>query len=196
MLQSLRRLRVLAPAAAAVLLVAGCAAGPRIRSQSAPNADVTRYQTYGFFEKLGTDTSTYASVLSLNLKEATSREMERRGYRRVDQGADLLVNFDVTTKDRIESRGTAGPVGLGLGLGWGDWRYGYGWGLGIRDTMIQTVTDGTLTVDVVDRAKNEIVWSGSAASQVTSRTLDDPKGAIDAAVPKIFERFPKAPATH
>ena len=197
MLQFLRRLRVLAPAAA-VLLVAGCAASPRIRSQSAPNADVMRYQTYGFFEKLGTDTSTYASVLSLNLKEATSREMDRRGYRRVDQGADLLLNFDVTTKDRIESRGTVGPVGLGLGLGWGDWRYGYGygWGAGIADTMIQTVTEGTLTIDVVDRAKNEIVWSGSAASQVTSRTLDDPKGAIDSAVPKIFERFPKAPATH
>jgi hypothetical protein len=194
MFQSISRLRMLLPIAAIALLATACTTSPRIRSQSAPNANVTNYQTFGFFEKLGTDTSSYASVLSLNLKQATAHEMERRGYRRVEKDADLLLNFDVTTKDRIESRGTAGPVGLGLG--WGDWRYGYGWGVGINDTMIQTVTEGTLTVDVVDRAKNEIVWSGSAAAQVTARTLDNPKAAIDSAVPKIFERFPKAPVPY
>jgi hypothetical protein len=43
---------------------------------------------------------------------------------------------------------------------------------------------------VVDRAKNELVWAGSAVAQVTSKTLDDPRGTIDRTVPLVFAKYP------
>jgi hypothetical protein len=168
--------------------VAGCTAQPKIRAQSAPGASVASYRTYGFFEKLGTDTSTYASVLSLNLKAAVSREMEARGYRAAPN-PDLLVNFNLVEKDKIE--GHSGPTfGLGFGHGWGSWRSGYSWGGSFSDTDIRSTTEGTLTIDVVDRSRNEIVWAGSAAGRITAKTLDDPKAAIDKTVPLIFAKYP------
>lgn len=173
---------------AAALLAAGCASRPVIRAHAAPGADVAAYRTYGFFEKLGTDDSTYSSLLSQYLKAATSREMESRGYRYVATGADLMVNFHLGEKDKIEGR--AGPsFGVGFGHPWG-WRSGYSWGMGFSDTDLRTTTEGTLTIDVVDRAKNELVWAGSAVAQVTSKTLDDPRGTIDRTVPLIFAKYP------
>lgn len=182
----------IAKAALAVLLaavVAGCATGPKIRAQTAPNGNVSSYRTYGFFEKLGTDSSSYASVLSLNLKAAASREMEARGYRLATSNPDLLLNFSLAQVEKIDGR--SGPTfGLGFGRGWGSWRGGYSWGAGINDVDIRSTTEGTLTIDVVDRAKNEIVWAGSAVAPITSKVLDDPKAAIDNTVPKIFAKFP------
>ena len=180
------------PAALALLalVLAGCTGGPRIRAQSAPGESVAAYRTYGFFDKLGTDDSTYASVLSVNLKAATVRELEARGYRAAPN-PDLLVNFHLAQRERIEGHSTP-RFSLGFGHGWGAWRspYGYGWGVGINDTDIRSTTEGTLTIDVVDRARNQIVWAGSAAGTITSKVLDDPKAAIDKVVPKIFEKFP------
>jgi uncharacterized protein DUF4136 len=179
---------VLAMAALVGLVAAGCATKPVIRAQSAPGGSVASYRTYGFFEKLGTDDSTYSSVLSLNLKAAVSREMEARGYRAAPN-PDLLVNFNLAQRAKIE--GHSGPTfGLGFGRGWGSWRSGYSWGAGINDTDIRSTTEGTLTLDVVDRARNEIVWSGSAAGEITSKVLDDPKAAIDRTVPLIFAKYP------
>ncbi len=174
---------------ALLTLVVGCTSQPRIRSQTAPGGNVSSYRTYGFFEKLGTDNSSYASVLSLNLKAAVAREMESRGYRQVASNPDLQVNFSLAQIEKIDGR--SGPTfGFGFGRGWGSWRGGYSWGAGINDIDIRSTTEGTLTIDVVDRAKNEIVWAGSAVAPITSKTLDDPKAAIDATVPKIFAKFP------
>jgi hypothetical protein len=175
---------------AAVLLAAGCAAKPVIRAHTAPGANVAAYRTYGFFEKLGTDDSTYSSLLSQYLKSATSRELEARGYRLAASNPDLVVNFHLGEKDKVE--GHASPsfgLSVGRGFGWG-WRTGYSWGVGINDTDLRTTTEGTLTIDVVDRARNELLWAGSAVAQITSKTLDDPQGAIDRTVPLIFAKYP------
>ena len=82
-------------AALAVPLVAGCATQPKIRAQSAPGGDVARYRTYGFFEKLGTDQSSYSSLLSQNLKSATAREMESRGLVRRERNPGDQRSFQL-----------------------------------------------------------------------------------------------------
>ena len=173
---------------AAALLAAGCTTRPVIRAHSAPGADVAAYRTFGFFDKLATDDSNYSSLLSQYLKAATTREMEARGYRYQATDPDLVLNFHLGEKDKIEGR--AGPnFGLSFGRGWG-WRSGYAWGMGINDTDLRTTTEGTLTIDIVDRSKNELVWAGSAVAEVTRKTLDDPRAAIDRTVPLIFAKFP------
>ncbi len=114
--------------------------------------------------------------------------MESRGYRYAATGADLVLNFHLGEKDKIEGR--SGPnFGLAFGRGWG-WRSGYSWGASFNDTDVRTTTEGTLTIDVVDRAKNELMWAGSAVAQVTSKTLDDPRGTIERTVPLIFAKYP------
>lgn len=183
------QIKMLAIVATGLVALSGCATGPKIRAQTAPGAEVQRYRTYGYLEKLGTDAGTYASALTLNLKAATDREMQSRGFTPATGSPDLVVNFFLDQKEKIE--GTSGPsFGLGFGRGWGSWRSGYSWGFGLSDTWIDSRTEGTLTIDVVDRAKNEIVWSGTAVGTVTGKMLDEPRAAIDSIVPKIFAKFP------
>lgn len=178
--------------AAATLLaaLAACQSAPEIRSQSAPNLDLTRYSTYGFVEKPSTDTAGYTTLTTRFLTEAVDREMQARGYTKSADSPDLLVNFDVATKDKIEGR--RGP---NVGFGYGGWRrgYGYGWGVGTGDD-IHNYTEGTLTIDVVDRSKNELVWSGTAVGRLTKEVLNKPQPAIDQAVGLIFNKYPRPAA--
>ena len=52
------------------------------------------------------------------------------------------------------------------------------------------MTEGTLTLDLVDRMKNELVWSGSAVRTLNAKILDQPRPAIDQAVNLIFAKLP------
>jgi hypothetical protein len=178
--------RGFAVAALALVLVA-CASKPQIRTQSAPALDVGKYQSFGFVEHPDTDTSGYTTLTTRYLKDAVTREMLARGYTQSEQ-PDLLVNFSVGSKDKVE--GNSWPD---VGLGWGRWSRGWGWGgtLGGRD--IRTITEGTLTIDVVDEEHKELVWSGTAKGRVTSKAENDPQPAINEAVSAIFAKYPKPP---
>jgi hypothetical protein len=168
------------------LLLTGCQTGPVVRTQSAPELDALRYQTFGFVEHPDTDKSTYTTLTTRYLKEAVTREMLARGYTQSDK-PDLLVNFFVASKDKVE--GTTGPA---LGVGYSRWGFrNWGWGVGYGGGDVRPVTDGTLTVDVVDGSRKAVVWSGSAQGRLTKKVLDHPQPAIDDAVTAIFAKYPK-----
>jgi hypothetical protein len=181
-----RLVRVLATASLLAILTA-CASKPVVRTQSAPALEIQKYQSFGFVEHPDTDKSGYTTITTRYLKDAVAREMVARGYTRSDQ-PDLLVNFTTGSKDKVE--GDSWPD---VGLGWGRWSRGWGWGgmWGSRD--IRTVTEGSLTIDVVDQQHKELVWSGTAKGRVTSKDEDNPQSAIDKAVTAIFTKYPKQP---
>jgi hypothetical protein len=47
----------------ALLLTAGCASGPTIRSNVDPAADFNKFRTFGFFQPLSTDREEYQSLI-------------------------------------------------------------------------------------------------------------------------------------
>jgi hypothetical protein len=171
-------------------LLAACQTRPEIRTQAAPGVDLASYHTYGFVEKPSTDTAGYKTLTTKSLEKAVSREMQARGYA-LSTHPDLLVNFKAASKDKVE--GETGP-GVGVGVGYGGFGRGrYGWGVGVGNVYsdIRTVSEGSVTIDVVDRERNELVWSGTAVGRLTKKVLDNPGPAIDAAVTDIFARYPR-----
>src|ERR1041385_7546207 len=163
-------------------ILTACAARPVVRTQSAPALDIQKYQTFGFVERPDTDKAGYTTLTTRYLKDAVTRETVARGYT-PSEHQDLLVNFTTSSKDKVE--GDPWPE---VGLGWGRWSRGWGWGgmWGGRD--IRTVTEGSLTIDVVDEQHKELVWSGTAQGRVTSKEEDNPQPAIDKAVAAIFDK--------
>jgi hypothetical protein len=171
------------------LLLAACATRPEVRTQAAANANLAAYHTYAFMPKPGTDKDGYKTLKTQSLERAVGREMLARGYTPAPaEQADLLINFNVKEKDKVE--GDLGPAG-GWGYGWGR-RYGYGYGFGFDDYYngITTVTEGSLMIDLVDRARNEVVWSGTAVGELTKKVLDNPDPTINRSVADIFARYP------
>ncbi len=171
-----------------VVAIASCASTrPLVRSDHDPSEDFSRFKTYGFFDKLGTDEA-YTTLLTKYLKEAVSREMERRGYRYSEEPG-LLVNFHAKVKEK--QRVVRSPAG-GYSRGYYGYRWGYygPWGGYAYDTYVEEYTEGTLNIDLVDRADMQMVWEGVAIGRVTEEDYDNLKQAVDAAVAAIFEKYP------
>jgi hypothetical protein len=175
-------------AAGLAIALSACQTRPEIRTQSAPELNALQYQTFGFIDHPNTDNASYTTLTTRYLKDAVAREMLARGYTQSDK-PDLVINFLVGSKDKVES--TPGPA---VGVGYGRWGWhGAGWGVGYGGRDIRTVTEGSLTIDVVDHGKSELVWSGTAEGRLTRKVLENPQPAIDDAVSAIFARYPKQP---
>ena len=176
-------------AIALAALLGGCAAsGPKIITNSDPNFVLANYQTYGFMQPLSTDRDGVRSLESQQLIAATSRELERLGLRRDDANPDLLVNFLLASKEKLETRPTtSGSVYYGRG-GYSRWG-GYGIGMGTTTEVVQR-TEGTLSIDIIDAELNQLVWEGAATGRVTDAMRENRREVIDAAVSEILARFP------
>jgi len=179
----------LIPLLAAVLL-ASCATGPTIRYDEDPAANFALYSTYGFSSRLEDESFGYQSFLTRYLETAISGEMEARGYR-ASAEPDLMINFYVNTREKI--RGTTVSA---AGGGYFGYRRGYYrcWGgyYGCWDgyeTNVRQYTEGTLTIDIVDAKRNQLIWEGIAVGRIRESTLDDLEGAVNRVVPLIFDEF-------
>lgn len=174
--------------AAAVLLLASCATGPRVTSDVDPSANFGQYRSFAFYSPLAIEGQGYATLTSGRTKDAARRQMESRGYVYDEKSPDLWVNLNAYMQEKTDVVNTP-EVDY-------DYYYSYRarryvavptW----RDrTDVYKYTEGTLNVDLVDAKQNRLVWTGVAVGRV-GRTKPEERGAkIDAAVAEIFLRYP------
>jgi len=173
---------------AALLLcacVASCAVKPTIRTDRDPQVDLGAYKTFAFLEPLTTDSKGYSTLLSARLRDATRRELVKRGYRYDESSPDLLVNFNINIKERQELRAIPrwGYFGYRDGL-YDPWP-GYPY-----DIYTITYAQGTLIVDLVDATRKQLVWQGLASGRISDKVMRNPDAAIDQAVAEIFAQYP------
>jgi hypothetical protein len=171
----------------ALLTLAACASGPQIITNSAPDFDVSSYQTFGFLQPLSSDRGDVRTLMSTHLVAATTRELERSGLRFSENDPDILVNFVVSTRETIQSRPST-SVGMSQGRGrYGTWG---GYNMSMSTTEIVQRTEGTIDVDIIDVSRNQLVWEGAAAGRITDSTRDKLKETVDQAISDIFAQFP------
>jgi Domain of unknown function (DUF4136) len=174
--------RLLVPLLAFAFL-AGCASGPRVHVEQSPDSNFASFRTFNFHEEAGIDESAYETTVAGYIKRAITENMTARGYS-LSSEPDLLINFRLGDQERIESRG--GPS-LGIGIGYGNphWAVGYN-----TRARVRSYTEGSLTIDLVDRARNMAVWTGTALERVTNADRDNAGRAAEQAVMEIFLRYP------
>lgn len=173
---------------AALAMLAACATGPRVRTDTDPEANFSQYRTYGFYQPLAMEQSGYSSYLSDRIKTSVRREMDARGYRYDATNPDLKVNFQGVIRERTDvyevprsdiqffySYRARAYVGVPV---WYD------------QTRVNQYTEGTLTIDLVDAARNRLVWTGDAIGRVTQKTAPERLVAADRAIGAIFARYP------
>jgi hypothetical protein len=171
----------------ATVFMAACSSGPRIITNSDPSADWSQLRTFGFYEPLGTDQGSVRSLISNQLLDSTTREMENAGFARSDSQPDLLINFVLSTRETLQTRpSSSASVHHGRGR-YGTWS---GWSMSGSTTEVVQRTEGTLGIDIIDRARNQLVWEGAASQRVTDSTRRNQAEVLDAAVMDIFMSFP------
>lgn len=170
--------------------LSACSSGPTIRADADPSTNLSAYKTFGFFDQVSTDKGGYGTIASTRLKQATRNELTRRGYTYSDASPQLLVNFNINLENRSDVRSEPG-VGVGYG-GYYGYRAGmYGvWGGYPQDIETVHYQVGTLTIDMVDSARKQLVWQGTAQGRVDKKSVENPGPSIDKVVADIFAKFP------
>lgn len=72
----------------------------------------------------------------------------------------------------------------------GRYRTWSGWSMSGSTTEVVQRTEGTLGIDIVDRARNQLVWESAASQRVTESTRQNQAEVLDVAVAEIFAKFP------
>ncbi|MDQ3056463.1 MAG: DUF4136 domain-containing protein [Pseudomonadota bacterium] len=174
--------------AALLSLLAACATGPRIRTDYDPEADFGRYRSYAFYQPIAMETSGYSTYITDRVKTNIRREMQARGYTYNETSPDLRVNFQGIVEERTDVYSMPRV----------DYQYYYSYRarsyvavpVWYDEAQVSRYTEGTLTVDVVDAARNRMVWTGDAIGRVTQRTPQERAAQVDRSITDIFAKYP------
>jgi len=172
-------------AAAAFLLVAAACAtsgGPEVRVEFDKDAPFERYRTFAFQSPLGTG----EGAVTRYLTSATRRELEARGLRFDEKSPDVRVNFNGRLSER-HGAPLSGPPG-----GYYSYRQGHyaAWS-GYPALEAAPYTLGTVNIDLIDTARNQLVWEGVVTGVVSDKVLAELQPAVDRAVAAAFARYPR-----
>jgi len=120
------------------------------------------------------------SLLDKRMRAAVNSKLKTRGFRYVEGGeSDIRLNYHVTFKDKL--------VGSGSDFGYvgryhrGAFSSGFNW-------SVRQYQEGTIIIDIVDRAKDQLVWRGWIVSRNRDGNYDEAE--INRAVNQILMRFP------
>jgi len=194
----LARIRpALIAAAAAVVLLAGCAPSVKVRSDADPDVNLTQYQTYGFFSQLGVEGDSYSNLVGRHFRDAISAQMEARGYSKSDS-PQLQVNVSIGAEEKIRVNTYQDPYLYGGYYG----RYGYGymgspWGYPTTTrTSVSQYTEANVYIDMVDASEHKLVWQGVATFTLTDKMQEQLRETVYSTVDKVFSQYPvPAPAS-
>jgi hypothetical protein len=155
---------------ALVLALASACSSLRVASDWDHAYDFTALRTYSWARTQESDAQGPLVFLDRRIRRAVDDELAARGYRPVESGGDFLMLYTAKVRDRVDV------------TRWG----GRWWG----STTVDRYQQGTLMLGVVDRARDEIVWTGWAEGIVSEESPSEED--VREAVAKILKGFPPA----
>ena len=172
-----------------LILAAGCA-GQQVTTDYSPATSFSQFKTFALVSS--PDTAAAQQLLDQRVRNAVQAQLTTKGLTPADrQNADLYVGYGMV--DKTHRQVYTYNDGWGWGGGWG-WRY-YRWGVAWPMTVqrrVETYTDGTVVVNLVDAKTKKVVWEGEVPD-VVNLPVDNPIRAtkeVDAAVTKLFTKYP------
>jgi Domain of unknown function (DUF4136) len=175
-----RILAVCTAAVATVVTLAGCTtASSPVRVDQAESG-LPKCSTFQWLSP----SQDAASFTEQRVRDATLETLKAKGYAVATEGADCRVSYVFAASEPAKSKPSVG-VGAGGGSG------GVGGGIGVSIPVgRRDKYSGTLTIDVIDSARNAQVWSGSldasfAAAEMTQQEANE-------AVKTVLAKFPDA----
>jgi hypothetical protein len=174
-----------------VLLSSACSSGLTVRSDEDPSANFSQYQTFNFFDPMGIEGGYNSAIFGELFREAITREMSERGYRKADN-PDLMINVTVRSDDKVSMRTYSSPYMSGAYYGRpGGAQYGSAVGVGVGvSTRATKTTEASVFIDLVDNEKDRVSWQGVAVVDVTDKVAQQLRDATFTAVNAVFDKYP------
>lgn len=184
------------------LTLASCATRYDVRTDLDPAIDFSAYKTFAIPPRPKAESADTPDVLDnalvrKRLEGLFTKHLNARGLLPAAQhdAADLLVRYWVTTEaktdvDTVPS--VVGPSVYGYGYPGPHPYWGGRWGPMYQDVVVRNYTEGTLVLDLVDRARNELVWRAYIVGRL-SRERETMYQLADEALGRAFQALPREP---
>ncbi|GGK68022.1 DUF4136 domain-containing protein [Rufibacter glacialis] len=168
-------------------LLAGAPACSPVRvlnTQTSPGFNLGSYQTFGFMEvKADSSGVNIPSEYLASLQREVASQLKQRGLTQTTTEPDLLVNLGVVVQEKTQTRQT--DIRSDPPYYMGQRRYTWK----SKEVEVGRYKEGTISVHLVDRARNELVW-GSEAESVIPGKEGKVQERISAGVEKLFSSIP------
>lgn len=183
-----------------LIILASCSR-PHVYSDYDHSVDFTEYKTYAW---LPNPLDSYSNnmfnnqIVENNIKNYASRELDKRGYAVSTNQPDLLIEYNLAIEKKERTVHT--PLyDYPYNYNWNSYpyydpyrRYMYGFGpppyISGYESETIPYTEGTLTISVIDRKTNTLIWRGWNIEKVS-----DPEtfgATLQKDISFIFKRFP------
>ncbi|ENA1793501.1 DUF4136 domain-containing protein [Flavobacterium psychrophilum] len=140
-------------------LFASCSA-VRVNSDYDKKTDFSVYKTYAFY-KTGIDKVEISDLDKKRILRSIDEQMTTKGFTK-SETPDLLININTKAEKNINVTQFNAYYGYGWGFGWNPY---FG-----ANYSINTNTEGTLTIDLIDAKKKELIWQGEGVGYLTKNT--------------------------
>jgi hypothetical protein len=167
-----------------VLALAACGPHVDVRAERSRIATFPRYSTYTWGSPAAPARSsgeTEASLLDWRIRNAVERALAAKGYERTDGAATLLVDYDVSTRERntdsfreyFQYRRTGATQGMG-------------------ESFVRGYGEGTLVLHLVDARTRELAYRASATG-VIDESAD--RSRLEKAITRMMADLPQSTGT-
>ena len=169
----------------AILTMLTTPAQAKIQVDFDPGVDFAKYKTFAYIG--GVDKLVMLQLnpdlINNRVHRAVTRELTAKGLREVkpEENPDLVVRYwaNTSTQVNVAATGNWGPYGPYIGTYWGYW---------YNTVTATTQRQGSLTVDLIDPRKKDLVWRLYIIRKITN--ADKAWKAADKDFTKGFESFP------
>ncbi len=171
-----------------LLLAAGCA-GQQVTTDYSPATSFSQFRTFALVSPPDTGAQ---QLLDQRVRNAVQTQLDAKGLTVADrQNADLFVGYGMVDKTHTDVYTYRDGWGWGGGWGWRYYRWGVAWPMAVQ-RQIETYTDGTVVVNLVDAKTKQVVWEGEVADVVNIPVANPIRATeqIDKAVAKLFAKYP------
>lgn len=152
----------------------------KVASDYDQNIDFNQYKSFAFF-KPGIDKAEISDLDKKRILRAIEEEMMAKGFTKSEE-PDVLVSIFTKTKENINIYQN-NNFGYGYRWGWNPWYWGAG------HNTVNTTSEGTLYIDLIDSEGKELVWQGMGTAAL-AKEVDRKQERINEIVEKIFEKYP------
>lgn len=165
-----------------LLISFGCSPVKILKTDKADGFLLANYKSFDFVPVTfnGVESPSFNTRVAW-LKEEIVKQLTQRGLQQSSADPDLLVNIGIVIEEKTQTRETTirdAPMYMG--------QRNYTWQS--QEIPVGTYNEGTVTVELVDRVKNDMVWEG-VASSVVQKKNEASKQNIAEGMEKLFAQI-------
>jgi hypothetical protein len=162
------------------MFVAGCGTTSQVFTDYDKSAHLTEFKTFGWSTPLSIEARNnplyYNELNDKRIMNAVAVQLESKNYKH-SEDPDLLIHYHIIIEDKTVMR--TDPYGYYYGPYW------------MRSQVsVYEYQEGTLIIDLMDAATDNLVWRGWMTNFLKSQKPEKMEESINEAVRMIFAEFP------